>query len=65
MTPSSLRSNYITEINQKSQFVIDDLNQMIIISLEEDGDYVIDPNRSNVYGNPLNKKTIMFKKWTQ
>ena len=46
------------EINQKSQFVIDDLNQMIIISLEEDGDYVIDPNRSNVYGNPLNKKTV-------
>ena len=53
------KSNYDL-ITGDTQWVLDDLNQIIIISLEEDGDYVVDPNRSNVYGNPLNKKTVGF-----
>ncbi len=46
------------EFTGKHQWVLDELNQRLIISLEADGDYDVNPNIANAYGNPNIKKSI-------
>ena len=52
------QKNYPFEINDVHQWVIDDDNAMLIISLDSESDYTVDPNFSNAYGDPLLKKSI-------
>ena len=44
-------------INGESQWFLNDDNQMLVFSLPGDGNYVVNPNNSNVYGDPATKKT--------
>ena len=45
------------EIDDDNQWALDDVLEMVIISLKETG-YNVNPNNSNVYGNPALKKTV-------
>jgi len=41
-----------------NEWVLDDQNQLLVISLPTNGAYVVDPNYSNTYGDPQEKKTL-------
>ena len=41
-----------------NEWVLDDQNQLLVISLPTNGAYVVDPNYANTYGDPQEKKTV-------
>ena len=41
-----------------NEWVLDDENELLIISLPTNGSYVVDPNYANSYGDPQEKKTV-------
>tara|TARA_Y100001970_G_scaffold289989_1_gene422057 strand:- start:20 stop:3643 length:3624 start_codon:yes stop_codon:yes gene_type:complete len=49
--------NY-ADITDESQWMLDHDNDVLIISLPSDGDFVVNPNNSNVYGDPNVKKGV-------
>ena len=41
-----------------NEWILDDEEELLIISLPTNGAYVVDPNYSNTYGDPQSKKTV-------
>ena len=46
------------DFSESGQYCLDDLNDRIIISLPPSEIQIIDPNNSNVYGNPINPQSV-------
>ena len=44
-------------VTESNQWFLNDDSELLVISLPADGNYIVNPNNSNVYGDPSTKKT--------